>query len=56
MKSILLSFITGFVVGAIFRILKLPIPAPNALAGVMGIFGIFLGSVFANQILKFLTK
>jgi XapX domain-containing protein len=55
-KAILLSLITGFVVGAIFRLLKLPIPAPNALAGIMGIFGIFLGAIFVEQILKLLTK
>lgn len=55
-KVIVLSLITGFIVGAIFRLLKLPIPAPNALAGIMGIFGIFLGAVFVEQILKLLTK
>ena len=55
-KVIVLSLITGFIVGAIFRLLKFPIPAPNALAGIMGIFGIFLGAVFVEQILKLLTK
>lgn len=55
-KVIVLSLITGFIVGAIFKLLKLPIPAPNALAGIMGIFGIFLGAVFVEQILKLLTK
>lgn len=34
---------TGFVVGLIFAFLRLPVPAPNVLAGVMGIFGITLG-------------
>ncbi len=56
MKIIVLSLITGFIVGAIFRILKLPIPAPNALAGIMGIVGIFLGALFVEQILKLVTK
>lgn len=55
-KVIVISLITGFIVGAIFKLLKLPIPAPNALAGIMGIFGIFLGAVFVEQILKLLTK
>ncbi|WPX07929.1 XapX domain-containing protein [Anaerocellum danielii] len=56
MKVVVLSLITGFIVGAVFRLLKLPIPAPNALAGIMGIFGIFLGALFVEQILKLLTK
>ncbi|WAM34610.1 XapX domain-containing protein [Caldicellulosiruptor morganii] len=56
MKAIVLSIITGFVVGAVFKLLKLPIPAPNALAGVAGIFGIFLGAFAIEQILKLITK
>jgi len=42
---VLLSLVTGLVVGILFTALKLPLPAPNALAGVMGIVGIYLGSV-----------
>ncbi len=41
--DIFLALTTGFVVGLLFSWLKLPIPAPPALAGVMGIAGIFLG-------------
>ncbi|MEI5909048.1 XapX domain-containing protein [Bacillus spongiae] len=43
MKVILLAIVTGFIVGFIFALLKLPIPAPPALAGVMGIVGVYLG-------------
>ncbi|MCD5324023.1 MULTISPECIES: XapX domain-containing protein [Pontibacillus] len=43
MKIILLSIVTGFFVGFVFALFKLPIPAPPALAGVMGIVGIYLG-------------
>lgn len=43
MKIILLSIFTGFLVGFIFAFMKLPIPAPPALAGVTGIVGIYLG-------------
>jgi XapX domain-containing protein len=42
---VILSLITGIVVGILFTALKLPLPAPNALAGVMGILGIYLGSI-----------
>ncbi len=44
-QQLVLSFLTGFVVGAIFRVLKLPIPAPQDLAGILGIVGIFAGYV-----------
>jgi XapX domain-containing protein len=42
---IVLSLLTGLIVGILFTALKLPLPAPNALAGVMGILGIYLGSI-----------
>lgn len=44
MKEILLSTGTGIAVGFLFAALKLPVPAPPVLAGVMGIVGIFLGA------------
>lgn len=43
MKEVLLALITGVIVGFLFALLKLPIPAPPALAGVTGIIGIYLG-------------
>ncbi|QSS99877.1 DUF1427 family protein [Pontibacillus sp. ALD_SL1] len=50
MKVILLSIITGFLVGFIFALFKLPIPAPPALAGVTGIVGIYLGFKAYEQV------
>ncbi|MBA4536598.1 DUF1427 family protein [Bacillus aquiflavi] len=43
MKEIILALITGLIVGFLFALFKLPIPAPPALAGVAGIVGIYLG-------------
>ena len=43
MQEVLLALLTGFIVGLLFAIVRLPIPAPPALAGVVGIVGIFLG-------------
>ncbi|GAB6098643.1 DUF1427 family protein [Halanaerocella petrolearia] len=45
MKDVLVSTLSGMAVGSLFSILKLPIPAPPALAGVMGIVGIYLGFI-----------
>lgn len=43
MKDLILSTLTGAICGFIFGIVKLPIPAPNVLAGIAGILGIYLG-------------
>ncbi|MFZ8826055.1 MAG: XapX domain-containing protein [Candidatus Caldipriscus sp.] len=52
MKEIILAFLTGFITGAIFALLKLPVPAPQTLAGIMGIVGLFLGYVVVKMFLK----
>jgi XapX domain-containing protein len=41
--TIVFAIITGVTVGAIFAGLKLPIPAPTNIAGVLGIVGIYVG-------------
>lgn len=43
MQLILKTFLTGGICGAIFAFSKLPIPAPVAFAGLMGIVGIYVG-------------
>ena len=44
MIEIFLALTVGIVVGMIFSACKLPVPAPPALAGVIGIAGIYLGA------------
>jgi XapX domain-containing protein len=48
MSQALLSFVTGAVVGMIFTVMKLPLPAPSVFAGIIGIFGIYAGMVLVN--------
>ncbi|MDL4839185.1 XapX domain-containing protein [Aquibacillus rhizosphaerae] len=43
MGEVILALLTGTIVGFLFALLKLPIPAPPALAGVVGIVGVYLG-------------
>ncbi|MBS4208253.1 DUF1427 family protein [Bacillus sp. FJAT-50079] len=43
MMQIILALIAGVFVGLLFAVVKLPIPAPPALSGIVGILGIFLG-------------
>lgn len=41
--DIIKALASGLIVGFLFAAIKLPIPAPPALAGIMGIVGIYLG-------------
>lgn len=50
MKEIILSTVTGMAVGMLFAKLKLPVPAPQTAAGVMGIVGLFLGYALAIRL------
>lgn len=49
MGQILLAFIAGAAVGAIFSLIKLPIPAPSTLAGIIGIIGLFCGYLAVSR-------
>jgi hypothetical protein len=42
-SEIIKTTITGMGVGAVFAVFKLPVPAPPVFAGLMGIFGLWLG-------------
>jgi XapX domain-containing protein len=48
MRELFLSLITGTVFGAIFTLLKFPLPAPSTAAGVAGIVGVYLGMVLVS--------
>jgi len=52
MKEALYSLCTGIVAGGIFSFFKLPIPAPNNYAGVLGIIGLFLGYMIVQHFFK----
>lgn len=41
--QLILALLTGIFVGALFRIVEVPIPAPPSLSGILGIVGIFVG-------------
>lgn len=50
MKEVVLATLTGLAVGVLFSFLKLPLPAPPTLAGLMGIIGMFVGFMIMNYI------
>lgn len=45
MSEVLLALAAGALVGILFSILKLPLPAPPVISGVAGIAGIYLGGI-----------
>ena len=49
--TIVFSFITGAVLGAIFTLVRLPIPAPPTLAGIAGIVGVYVGYLIMTRII-----
>ncbi|MGR5339577.1 XapX domain-containing protein [Vibrio astriarenae] len=52
MNEIILATVAGFVVGVLFTAIKLPIPAPPVLSGVMGIVGVYLGGISYQWIVE----
>lgn len=52
MQEIILAIIAGFMVGMLFTVLKLPLPAPPVLPGVLGIVGVYLGGVTCQFIIQ----
>ncbi|MCR6098251.1 DUF1427 family protein [Salipaludibacillus agaradhaerens] len=55
MQEIVLALIAGLIVGIVFTWIKLPIPSPPALPGVIGILGIYLGHKIMNYVSAFLS-
>jgi len=52
MNEVLLALIAGVITGAVFTLIKLPIPAPPVLSGVIGIVGVYLGGQLMHYVLS----
>ncbi|WP_225031192.1 XapX domain-containing protein [Paraburkholderia sp. XV] len=52
MTQHLLALSAGFAVGILFSWLRLPLPAPPTLTGILGAFGVFLGSVLFHTLIS----
>lgn len=52
MIEVLKAFGVGAVFGILVTFLRLPLPAPPTLAGVMGIVGVFAGYLVASHWIK----
>jgi XapX domain-containing protein len=45
------ALILGIIVGAVFALFKMPVPAPATFAGVLGIVGLYAGWTIMEKIL-----
>jgi XapX domain-containing protein len=52
MTELLFALLAGTIVGILFSLIKLPLPAPPVLSGIAGIFGIYLGGMTYNWIIE----
>lgn len=52
MQEVAAAFGAGVAVGVLFTLIKLPLPAPPVLAGVMGVAGVWAGGVVGQWILE----
>jgi XapX domain-containing protein len=52
MKEILMTTFVGAMVGGIFSLFKLPIPAPPVFAGLMGIVGLWIGYALVTKVMS----
>ncbi|MBM4761948.1 DUF1427 family protein [Bacillus sp. B15-48] len=54
MKEVVLALVAGLIVGILFKFLRLPIPAPPVLAGVVGIVGVYIGGLAGDWLQNFI--
>ncbi|MGY5540487.1 XapX domain-containing protein [Vibrio brasiliensis] len=56
MNEVILALLSGLIVGVVFTAIKLPIPAPPVMSGVVGIIGVYLGSVVYQNLISNLIQ
>ena len=56
MAVLTIAFIAGVVIAALFRSLKITVPVPHDLAGLVGLIGMFVGSMAVDIITKMMSK
>lgn len=51
-----IAFVAGVVIAVFFRSLKITVPVPHDLAGLVGLIGMFVGSAAVDIITKIMAK
>lgn len=52
-KDIIMALAAGVIIGVVFKVIKLPLPAPPVFAGIMGIVGVYLGGKIMEYFINF---
>jgi XapX domain-containing protein len=53
---LVIAFFAGVVIAVIFRSMKITVPVPHDLAGLVGLIGMFVGSMAVDVVIKMMTK
>ena len=56
MIVLIIAFIAGVVIAVFFRSLKITVPVPHDLAGLVGLIGMFVGSMAVDVVTKLMSK
>lgn len=56
MAVLVIAFIAGMAIAALFRSLKITVPVPHDLAGLVGLIGMFVGSMAVDIVTKMMSK
>jgi XapX domain-containing protein len=56
MVVLIIAFIAGMAIAALFRSLKITVPVPHDLAGLVGLIGMFVGSAAVDIVTKIMSK
>ena len=56
MTILVIAFIAGVVIAVFFRSLKITVPVPHDLAGLVGLIGMFVGSMAVDIVVKMMNK
>lgn len=53
---LIIAFFAGVVIAVFFRSLKITVPVPHDMAGLVGLIGMFVGSAVVDLVAKYLAK
>ena len=53
---LIIAFFAGVVIAVFFRSLKITVPVPHDMAGLVGLIGMFVGSAIVDLVAKYLMK
>jgi XapX domain-containing protein len=56
MIVLIIAFVAGVVIAVFFRFLKITVPVPHDLAGLVGLIGMFVGSMAVDIVTKMMSK